>query len=187
VIIASCFIFLLLSLSGISRYQRSTEMRVATFEFVDQISEQLWNSIRDKKVNLIPHHRDDPQYRSDLQAKIKRYYKLHGGMAFVIVHLMDNRSEFYSSLRVKVRREADDYVIEARGATAIANTIAFLTEELDPISVVLGLTRRNMMKQSLAFVMWGEGETGLIVYSVLVKYWAMNPGRDHPLLFLMSG
>ena len=70
-----------------------------------------------------------------------------------------NRSEFYSSLWVGVRREGNDYVIEARGATAIANTIAFLTEDLDPVSVVLGLTRRNVMKQSLAYVLWGEGET----------------------------
>lgn len=188
VIIASCFIFLLLILSGVSRYRRATEMRVAEFEFVDQASEQLWNSIRNNKINLVPHHRDDPEYRSELKAKIKRYYKLEGGMAFLLVHLIDNRSEFYSSLRVKVWRErGEDYVIEARGATAIANTIAFLANELHPKSVVLGLTRRNVMKQALAFVLWGEGETGLLVYSVLVKFWEAHPGPDHPLLFLMSG
>jgi hypothetical protein len=78
-------------------------------------------------------------------------------------------------------------VIYASGASAIANTIAFLTDELNPISVVLGLTQRNVMKQSLAFVLWGEGETGLLVYSVLVKFWEAHPKRDHPLLFLMSG
>lgn len=160
VIIASCFIFLLLMLSGVSRYRRATEMRISKFEFVDAASEQLWNVIRNEKINLVPHHRDDPQYRLELKDKIKRYYKLDGGMAFLVVQLMDNRSEFYSSLRVKVTREGDDYVIEARGATAIANTIAFLADELHPISVVLGLTRRNVMKQSLAFVLWGEGETG---------------------------
>lgn len=162
-------------------------MRVSKFAFVDDASEQLWNSIRNKRVNLVPHHRDDPGYRVELKEKIQHYYKLEGGIAFLLVKLMDNRSEFYSSLRVKVRREGPDYVIEARGATAIANTIAFLTNELHPISVVLGLTRRNVMKQSLAFVLWGEGETGLLVYSVLVKFWEANPGRDHPLLFLMSG
>jgi hypothetical protein len=88
---------------------------------------------------------------------------------------------------VRVAREGEDYVIEATGATAIANTIAFLTDVLSPISVILGLTQRNMMKQSLAFVLWGEGETGMVVYSVLVKFWQANPKPDHPLLFLMSG
>ncbi len=186
VIIGSCFIFLLLTLSGVSRYRRATEMRVSAFEFVDPTSEQLWNAIRNKKVNLIPHHRDDPRYRLELKEKINRYYKLEGGLAYLFVRLIDNRSEFYSSLRVRVTREGDDYVIEARGASAVANTIAFLTDELHPISVVLGLTRRNVMKQSLAFVLWGEGETGLLVYSVLVKFWEAHPNREHPLLFLMS-
>ena len=187
VIIASCFIILLLLLSGVSRYLRATEMRVAKFEFVDEESEQLWNSIRNKKVNLIPHHADDSQYRAVLKHKVKSYLKLHDRVAFLYVRLMDNRSEFYSSLRVRVSREGDDYVIEARGATAIANSIAFLAEVLNPISVVLGLTQRNLMKQALAFVLFGEGEIGLLVYSVLVKFWQAHPKPDRPLLFLMSG
>jgi hypothetical protein len=187
VIIASCFIVLLLTASGISRYHRATEMRVSQFEFADDESERLWASIRNRKVNLIPAHANDPQYRAELKQKVLHHFRLEGPMAFLYVRLMDNRSEFYSCLRVRVRREGDDYVIEASGATAIANSIAFLTDMLNPISVVLGLTRRNVMQQSLAFVLWGEGETGLVVYSVLVKFWQANPGRDHPMLFLMSG
>jgi hypothetical protein len=187
VIIASCFIALLLLLSAASRYRRATEMRVSEFDFVDERSEKLWNAICNSKVNLIPHHADDEQYRQELKEKITRYFKLEGPMAFLYVQLMDNRSEFYACLRVEVSREGDDYLIKASGANAIANTIAFLTDELSPSSVVLGLTRRNVMKQSLSFVLWGEGETGLLVYSVLVKFWAANPKPDHPLLFLMSG
>ena len=187
VIIASCFIALLLVLSGVSRYLRATEMRVSKFEFVDDESEQLWNSIRDNKANLIPHHADDPSYRAELKKKVQSYLKLHGRTAFLYVRLMDNRSEFYSSLRVRVRREGDDYVIDARGASAIANTIAYLSDLLNPNTVVLGLTQRNLMKQALGFVLFGEGEVGLVVYSVLVKFWEVHPKPDHPLLFLISG
>ena len=186
-IIASCFILLLLTLSGISRYRRSTEMRVSGFDFIDDESERLWNSLRDKKVNLVPHHADNPQYRAGLKHKVENYFKIQGPIAFLYVRLLDNRSEFYSSLRVKVRPEGDDYVIEASGAVAIANTVAFLTDDLNPTSVILGLTQRNVMKQSLAFVFLGQGETGMLVYSVLVKFWEANPKPDRPLLFLMSG
>jgi len=187
VIIASCFIILLLTLSGVSRYYRATEMRVSEVEFTDNESERLWESIRHKKVNLIPHHADEPRYRAELKKKVQEHYKLHGPMTFLYVRLSDNRSEFYSCLRVKIRREGDDFVIVARGATAIANTIAFLAETLEPISVILGLTQRNLMRQALAFVLFGEGETGLVVYSVLVRFWQANPRPEHPLLFLMSG
>ena len=188
VIVASCFILLLLLLSGLSRYHRATtEMRVSEFEFIDEESERLWNSILEKKVNIVPHHANDRQYRAELKSKIGNHFKIRGPIAFLYVRLLDNRSEFYSRLRLRVQSEGDDFVIEARGAAAIANTVAFLTEILNPNSVILGLTRRNLMKQSLAFVFLGEGETGLLVYSVLVKFWEVNPKPDHPLLFLMSG
>lgn len=187
VIIASCFIALLLILSGVSRYRRATEMRVSEFDFVDDESERLWNSLRNKKVNLVPHHADNAQYRAELKHKVENYYKVHGPIAFLYVRLLDNRSEFYSSLRLRIRPEGDDYVIEASGAVAIANTVAFLTDELNPTSVILGLTQRNVMKQSLAFVFLGQGEIGVLVYSVLVKYWEANPKPDRPMLFLMSG
>jgi hypothetical protein len=58
---------------------------------------------------------------------------------------------------------------------------------LNPVSVILGLTQRNVMRQALAVVLWGEGEIGLVVYSVLVKFRQANPKPDHPLLFMMSG
>ena len=82
---------------------------------------------------------------------------------------MDNRSEFLSSLRINVLREGEDFVIEAYGAVAIAPCVAYLSELLDPKSIVVGLTRKNLMKQALSFVLFGEGETGLLVYSILVR------------------
>ena len=78
-------------------------------------------------------------------------------------------------------------MIEVWGAVAIANSIAYLSELLDPKAIVLGLTRRNLMQQSLAYALWGEGEIGLSVYSILVRYWEFT-GRDSglPRILLMS-
>jgi hypothetical protein len=45
IIIASIFIVLLLVASAISRYARSTEMRVSKVTFVDQQSAELWSEI----------------------------------------------------------------------------------------------------------------------------------------------
>ena len=58
---------------------------------------------------------------------------------------------------------------------------------IDPISIFLGLTRQNLMTQSLRFLFWGEGETGMLVYAILLKYWESTPEDDvRPLIFLMS-
>ena len=103
------------------------------------------------------------------------------------MNLLDNRSEFLAPLEVEISRDGQDYVIEVFGAAAIANTIAYISEQIDPISIFIGLTRQNLMQQAFRYVLFGEGETGLMVYTILLKYWDMTPEDDvRPLIFLMS-
>jgi len=187
IIIATTFIVLLLSASGVSRYFRSTEMRVSAATFADQSSADLWASLTGRKVNLVPHSHSTPDYRDKLAGKIRQHYVIDAPLAFLHVTLMDNRSEFVARLRVRMQKEGDHFVIEASGAVAIANSIAYLSELLDPISLIMGLTSRNLMKQSLAYLFWGEGETGLMVYSILVRYWEwIGRTTAHPRIYLMS-
>ncbi len=73
------------------------------------------------------------------------------------------------------------------GAIATANSIAFISEAIDPLSIFLGLTRENLMVQSLRYLLWGEGETGLMVYTILLRYWESTAEEDvRPFIFLMS-
>jgi hypothetical protein len=186
-IIASIFIFLLLTASALSRIMRSTEMRVSKATFVDQESAKVWESIKGKKVNLIPNHLATPEHRALLAGNVRTHYCVHGPLTFLHVHLLDNRSEFLAPIRLRVYQEGDHFVIEAFGAVAIANSIAYISELLDPISIVLGLTHRTLMKQSLQYLTLGEGETGLLVYSILVRYWeSVKRTTELPLLLLVS-
>ena len=111
---------------------------------------------------------------------------MRGPFVFLHVNLLDNRSEFLAPLEVDLRKEGDDYVVEVHGAVAIANTIAYLSEAMDPISIFLGLTRRDLMAQAMRYLLFGEGETGLMVYTILLRYWDWTPEDDvRPLIFLM--
>jgi hypothetical protein len=74
-----------------------------------------------------------------------RHYNVRGPFLFLHVNLLDNRSEFQAPLEVTLRKEGEDYVGEVHGAIAIANTIAYVSEAIDPISVFIGLTRRELM------------------------------------------
>ena len=65
--------------------------------------------------------------------------------------------------------EGEDYVIEVEGAVALANTTSYLSELINPTSLFLGLTRKNMIGQALSYLLFGEGETGILVYR--------NPGQ----------
>jgi len=88
---------------------------------------------------------------------------------------------------VTLRKEGEDFVAEVYGAVAIANTIAFISEAIDPISIFIGLTRQDLMAQAVRYLLFGEGETGLMVYTILLRYWEWTPEEDvRPLIFLMS-
>ena len=187
VIIASCFITAIIASSLVSRSRRSVELRVTAISYVDQESLDLWKSITGKKVNLVPLRSSGRAARARKATEIRKYYSLRGPIAFTHINLMDNRSEFMAPLEVRVVREEENYVIEVSGAIAIANSIAYISELIDPISIFLGLTRQNLVSQSLRFLFWGEGETGLQVYKVLLHYWEWTPEEDvRPLIFLMS-
>jgi hypothetical protein len=174
VIIASIFIAVVLIISGISRYRRSTELRASDITFADDSTASLWEELKGKKVSLASLRMNTPEARARKAAELRKYYAQKGPIAFIHVQLMDNRSEFIAPLQVKITREADSFVIEVSGAIAIANTIAYVSELIDPISIFLGLTRQNLMSQSLRFLLWGEGETGMLVYTILLKYWESN-------------
>ena len=187
VIIATVFIVMVLLIGSISRYSRSTELRVEKFSFQDEESARKWPGIVGKRVHLVPLRTNTPEARKKKLADVRKYYAVKGPVAFVHVQLMDNRSEFLTELRVSVRNEDDNVVIDVSGAPVIANTVAYISELIDPIGIFLGLTRQNLMTQALRYLFFGEGETGLMVYTILVKYWEWTPEEDvRPLIFLMS-
>ncbi|MBI4469693.1 MAG: hypothetical protein HY650_10270 [Acidobacteria bacterium] len=187
VIIASLFILVIILLSGISRYRRSTEFRVERMAFIDQASKDLWPLVSGKKVHLVPLRRADPASRRRKRQEILRYYQIQDPVAFVNVQLLDNRSDFLSPLQIRIRPDGDDFLIEILGAIAIANSLAYLSEQIDPISLMLGLTRQNLMTQAFKYLLWGEGEVGLSVYAILIRYWDWTKEDDvRPLIFLMS-
>jgi hypothetical protein len=187
IIIASIFITSVVVVSVVSRLSRSTELRVSELSFCDQESMQLWHELRGKKVHLVPIRTAAPEARKAKLDEIHKHYTQRGRFAFVHVHLIDNRSEFFAPLKIQVTREGDCYVIDVSQAIAIANTIAYVSELIDPISIFLGLTRLNLVTQALRFLLLGEGETGLMVYTILLRYWEWTPEEDiRPLIFLMS-
>jgi hypothetical protein len=192
VVIAALFIVGITATSALSRYMRSTELRVESLTFTDPASEVLWPELLCKKVNLVPLKRCTQGDIVRKAGEIRRHYSIRGPLAFLHVNLRDDRSDFSSVLRVKVSRMEEasvsgDYLIEVEGAVAIANVIAYLSELIDPISIFLGLTRQNSVSQAFRYLLWGEGETGILVYEILLRHWDRTPEDDiRPLIFLMS-
>lgn len=187
IVITAAFIILTLGIGAVSRYTRATELRVTSVSFCDAETQKLWADITGKKVNVVPVKTTSEEARRRKGEEIRAHYRVRGPLAFLHVTLVDNRSEFLTPIQVEVKETGGDYLINVSGAIAIANTIAYLSELLDPIAIFLGLTRQDLMTQSLRFFLFGEGETGLLVYTILLRYWEYTPEDDvRPLIHLMS-
>jgi hypothetical protein len=186
-IIGTVFTVILMVVCAVSRSIRSVEFRIPRGYFADVESWRLGPEVRDKKVHLVPIRSSSAEARRRKKDEVARYYNVRRPFLFVHVNLLDNRSEFSAPLEVSLRKEGDDYVAEVFGAVAIANTVAYLSEAIDPISIFIGLTRRNLMAQAVRYLLFGEGETGLMVYTILLRYWELTSEEDvRPLIFLMS-
>ena len=187
VIISSVFILAVLVVSAASRISRATELRVETLAFADEESRLLWDSMRGKRVNLVPVRTTDPARRAAKSRVLRRHYRAEGPLAFLHVELADDRSEFTGALRASVRRNGEDFLVEIEGAVALANALAWISEQLDPISLYLDLSLVNPLTQALKFLFLGEGETGMLVYQILVRYWHTTSEDDvRPNIFLVS-
>jgi hypothetical protein len=186
-IIGTIFTLILIVVCAISRCVRSVELRIPHGYFADVESWRMGPELRGKKVHLVPIPSSSTEARRKKKGEIAKYYAVRGPFLFLHVNLLDNRSEFSAPLEVSLRKEGDDYVAEVSGAVALANTIAFVSEAIDPISIFIGLTRRELMAQAVRYLLFGEGETGLVVYTILLRYWDWTPEEDvRPLIFLMS-
>jgi len=187
VIVSSVFIAVVVILGAASRYARASELRVERVAFADIESKALWPEIVGKKVHLVALKGASVAARERKRQEILAHYRTQGPFAFVHVQLLDNRSEFLAPLQLSLRRLGPDYDVAVTGAVAVANSLAYVSELVDPISIYLGLTRQNLMTQSYRYFLLGEGEVGLTVYTILVRYWEWTPEDDvRPFIFLMS-
>jgi hypothetical protein len=187
IVIAACFIFFILTVSGISRYRRATEIRVQGHTFASPESERLWNQIANHKRNMVPVRSLTPEVRDNRGAKVCKYYRIEGPLVFVHVCLIDNRSEFLSPLVISVSQDDGHYIVDASQAVATANALAYLVELARPGSLFMGLSRQNLMRQSMRYFLLGEGEVGLMVYTILQHLWESRKDQSaRPCIFLMS-
>ena len=187
VVISSVFIISIIVLSIISRWKRATELRVEDFILADETSATMFHELVGKKVNLVPVGANTPENRARKTAFIRGHYQVEGPLAFLHVEMSDDRSSFTHEMVMRVRQVDSDFLIEIEGAVAIANTIAYVSESIDPIGIYAFLTRQSPLRQSLAFLLWGEGETAVLLYQILLQYWNWTPGDDvRPLIYIMS-
>lgn len=162
--IALCFIAAILAMSIVSRAWRADELRTVGFEFKDEQSKFLWDSLRlaDFPV-LVP---VDPvrETRDDKEQQIRTQHQLTPEADIVFLEVcVDDPSDFYQRLEIEVMRDNNRYVIRVTNCVSLAHAIAAIALEMSryskPPGLHFGWPEKNMLSASWSYLAFGEGNT----------------------------
>jgi hypothetical protein len=171
--IAATFIVAMIAASIWSRWRRVSELRVQGFAFTDPESERLWKELQaTPDLVVIPLRSCDRDSRHAAPARSILHLEVEKRTTpcFLHVELTEDPSNFTSPIRVKVRRDANDVVIEVSNAVAVANAIAYVALELHADEVVIGLLESGTpVVNALMYLFFGTGEVGYGVRSIFMR------------------
>jgi hypothetical protein len=162
VLIAFCFVAIILTSSIISRALRVNELRTIGFQFKDDESKFLWDSLRLADFPVLVPHRPGRHERETKEATIRRDHQLAPDADIVFVEVcVDDPSNFYQRLMIEVCREDTRFVIKVTQCASVAHAIAAIALELSreskPPGVHFGWSEMDMLAASWSYLAFGEG------------------------------
>lgn len=170
--IAGAFILAVIVGSAISRIMRSTELRFDRFEFADNESHILWDTLKYLDFPVLVPHRPGRHTIEQKEESIRKAHRLGPETPIVFVETnLGDTSEFTQSPRIAVVREDDRFIIRLTNCVSIAHTIALVALELaktgKPPEVHFGWSERSPLTASLDFVIFGEGNVPWMVRELI--------------------
>ncbi len=172
--IASCFILAIFIASFTSRFMRSTELRFAGFEFKDENSEFLFNSIKALEIPIIVPHRPGQRDLETKEEIIRKDHRIPSDVNILFVEVVrGDPSEFMVRPVVEVIYGSNRYVLKITRCASIANVLAALALDLanynKPPEIHFGWSDDNSLKATLGFLLFGEGNVPWLVHELIRK------------------
>jgi hypothetical protein len=170
--IASCFIAAVIVVSMVSRTLRSTELRFLHFDFVNNESHFLWDTLKLLEFPVLVPHRPGRQTLEEKETQIRQVHRLGNDVPIVFVEAkLGDTSEFYQSPLMEIRQEEGRFIIHVTRCVSIAHVIATLALELSkvgkPPEIHFGWSDESPMAANLRFVLFGEGNVPWMVRELI--------------------
>jgi hypothetical protein len=166
--IAACFILAVLITSMISRSFRATELRFAGFEFVNDGSRFLWDSLRTMDFPVLVPRRPGDRGLAEKELEIRQHHRLGSDVPIVFVEaVLGDPSGFENSPLMEVTEEDGRFVIRIERCTSIAHVLAIVALELSresrPPELHFGWSDESPLTANLHFVLFGHGNVPWMV------------------------
>jgi hypothetical protein len=172
--IAGAFIASVLVFSMISRTRRSTELRFHQFQFVDEHSRLLWDSLRHLEFPVLVPHRPGTHTIQQKEERIRRVHRLETDVPIVFVEAtVGDPSEFENEPLLEVTQEEGRFILRISRCVSVAHALATAALELSksgkPPELHFGWSNESPLSANLKFVMFGEGNVPWLVRELISK------------------
>jgi hypothetical protein len=172
--IAGAFVLAVLVVSFISRLRRSTELRYEKFDFVDETSRFLWDSLRHLEFPVLVPHRPGHHSIEQKDERMRRVHRLDEEVPIVFVEaLLGDPSEFEQNPLLEVTQEEGRFIVRLRRCVSIAHGIASVALELSKAGkapeIHFGWSDENPLAANVGFLLFGEGNVPWLVRELIIK------------------
>jgi hypothetical protein len=185
-VIALCFVLALLVSSIFARVVRSTELRFEGFEFKDERSRFLWESLIYLEFPILVPHRPGRQSLLSKEETIRKRHRLSPEVPVVFIEVeLGDASEFYQRPLLEVIQEEGRFIIRISRAASIAHVLAAAALELSkvgkPPEIHFGWSNETPIAANMNFLLFGQGNVPWMVRELIRKA-EPDPQRQPPVV-----
>ncbi len=160
--ISLCFIAAILAMSIVSRAWRADELRTIGFEFKDEQSKFLWDSLRLADFPALVPVQCERENHDDTERCIRANHQLAPDADIVFVEIeVDDPSDFFQKLMIEVVRDNNRYLIKATQGVSVAHALAAVALEMSryskPPALHFSWPERDMLSASWSYLAFGAG------------------------------
>ena len=183
-LIAILFVATILASSISARAIRCDELRTLGFEFVDEPSKFIWDSLCCADFPILVPHRPGRHERDCKEESIRRDHQLAPDVDIVFLEVeVDDPSNFYQKLLIEVIEEERRFVIKVTRCVSVAHALAAVALEMSkssrPPGVHFGWSEMDLLEASWSYLAFGEGNVPWKVRELL-RQAEPNPERRQP-------
>jgi hypothetical protein len=160
--------------SFVSRLRRSTELRFLGFEFVDDHSRFLWETLEHLEFPVLVPHRPGRRELLIKEAIIRKEHRISSDVPILFLEVSrGDTSEFYQQPLLEVEQYDGRFVLKVSRCSSISHVIAAIALELSkygsPPEIHFGWSDESTLSANLSFLLFGEGNVPWMVRELISK------------------
>jgi len=173
-VIAFCFVFALLASSIVSRVLRSMELRFEGFEFNDDRSRFLWESLIFMEFPILVPHRPGRHSLLLKEEAIRKRHRLVPEVPLVFIEAeIGDASDFYQRPLLEVCQEDGRFIVRICRCVSVAHVLAAAALELSkvgkPPEIHFGWSNETPISANISFLLFGQGNVPWMVRELIRK------------------